>query len=108
MKKIVIALLIFIASLIPTTCFAEVGVVVYVDHDRNLIVMQTSKYEEYTCATIMSLDYSTDCGHTVVGSLKRYGAYELYNCDLDSYLTVYIEDWGASKDYVLDWIFDKQ
>lgn len=49
MKKIIVTT-IFILLSILSTCFADAGVVVYADYNKQLLVMQTDNYGNLTCA----------------------------------------------------------
>lgn len=81
------------------------GAIAYIDN--NIIVIQTSKWEEYSCGELYSVTFA-DVGDIVVGELKRYGMYDIYDFARDCTLTVYFDEIMCSRAEANRWIRERR
>lgn len=103
MKKIIVTT-IFILLSILSTCFADAGVVVYADYNKQLLVMQTDNYGNLTCAeTIEALQFP-EVGEIFYGTMNSYGMYDWYNQTNDYYITAMIDEVMVDKREAFRWI----
>ena len=48
-----------------------------------------------------------DEGKYVYGNINTYGSLDIYNEDLDESETIYVEDWGLSKEDAMEKLIDE-
>lgn len=103
MKKIIVTT-IFILLSILSTCFAEAGVVVYADYNKQLLVMQTDNYGKLTCAETIGALQFPEVGEIFYGTMNSYGMYDWYNQANDYYITAMIDEVMVDEREAFRWI----
>jgi hypothetical protein len=102
-KKIIVTT-IFILLSILSTCFAEAGVVVYADYNKQLLVMQTDNYGNLTCAETIGALQFPEVGEIFYGTMNSYGMYDWYNQTNDYYITAMIDEVMVDEREAFRWI----
>lgn len=103
MKKIIVTT-IFILLSILSTCFADAGVVVYADYNKQLLVMQTDNYGNLTCAETIGALQFPEVGGIFYGTMNSYGMYDWYNQANDYYITAMIDEVMVDEREAFRWI----
>lgn len=103
MKKIIVTT-IFILLSILSTYFADVGVVVYADYNKQLLVMQTDNYGNLTCAETIGALQFPEVGEIFYGTMNSYGMYDWYNQANDYYITAMIDEVMVDEREAFRWI----
>lgn len=103
MKKIIVTT-IFILLSILSTCFADAGVVVYADYNKQLLVMQTDNYGNLTCAETIGALQFPEVGEIFYGTMNSYGMYDWYNQANDYYIIAMINEVMVDEREAFRWI----
>lgn len=103
MRKTIITT-IFILLSIASTCFADAGVVVYADCNKQLLIVQTDNYGNLTCAETYGALQFPEVGEVLYGTMKSYGMYDWYNQANDYYITTMIDEFMVDEQEAFRWI----
>lgn len=105
MRRYFAVALFAILMAISSLCFAERGVIAYVDDDY--IIVETSM-GDYTCAEISFITPPMYAGDTIFGELDMYGFYKWYNREADAEFDVYVDEYWLNASAALNWLQSKQ
>ena len=103
MKKIIVTTTFILLSIL-SICFADAGVVVYADYNKQLLVMQTDNYGNLTCAETIGALQFPEVGEIFYGTMNSYGMYDWYNQANDYYITAMIDEVMVDEREAFRWI----
>lgn len=103
MRKIIVSTIVILLSIV-SVCFADAGVVVYSDYNRQLLVMQTDSYGNLTCAETFGALQFPEVGEVFYGTMNSYGMYDWYNQANDYYITAMIDEFMVDEREAFRWI----
>lgn len=103
MRKVIISI-VFVLLTIVSTCFADAGVVVYADDNKDILVMQTDNYGNLTCAEVTLGVRFPEVGEVLYGTMNSYGFYEWYSRENDYYITAYVDEFKVDEGEAFNWI----
>lgn len=108
MKKIFVLLF---ALIVSANVFAEYKPSSY---DVYGIVAYEAKYswfviytERYGHIIVQHYGYDLDEGDMVYGRFSTYGYVDIYNETKDEIVSIYIDNWGLSRDRAVEWLSDR-
>lgn len=103
MKKFFVLVVLLCAIMISSTASAARGKVAFYNERSGKIIIETG-WQNYTCGKVMNITIYLNRGDEVEGDLEGFGSHEIYNVTDNETFSLWIDDYGLSRECALDWL----